>query len=163
MSREPRASKRASAHCTNCVPMKPALSWANIYLVSKTQSSYSSCKDTACILSDWAVFASNCSMLLAHDSLNSLNPTLNVFSFPSYNLTVALKTSCQIFALELLLSIMIEVCATWPHGLLLVLLPSFGGPFLLVVFEEGYIGIPENIHFFVLLFCLILNLIDTDF
>ena len=67
---------------------------------------------TACIHSDRAGFASNYSMRLAYDLLNSLNTTLNVFSFPSYNLAVALKTSCQTFALELLFSIMIEILAT---------------------------------------------------
>ena len=85
---------------------------------------------TACVHSAWAGFASNCSVLLVKDSLNSPNPTLNVFSFPSYNLAVALKTSCQIFALELLCSIMIDISAAWSHGLFLILLPSFGELFL---------------------------------
>ena len=120
---------------------------------------------TACIDSDCTGFASNCSMLLAYDLLNSLNTTLNVFSFPSYNLAVALKISCQIFALELLFSIMIEILATRSHSLFVVLLPSFGGPFFLIIFlrKDAIAYLKTSIFFFPLLFCLIPNLTATDF
>lgn len=96
----------------------------------------------ACIHCDWAGIVSNCSMLMAYDSLNSLNPTLNAFFIPQLQSGYCSKNQLPHFCPE----------ASLQHHdrnscyLMTLLVYYFGGSFLLVFLEKGCFGIPEDIH-----------------
>ena len=111
---------------------------------------------TACTHFEWAGIASNCSMLMAYNSLNSLNPPKCLF-VPQLQSGFCSKNRLPDFCPGVSPQRHDKNSCYSIPWLVSCFRPSFSGPFLPVFLEKLCIGIPESILFFLLLLCLILN------